>query len=85
MSSKAFSGSDTLVTAKILASAIKKYVPDFNLIITGNIAIDGDTAQVPVSLAQLLLIPYLTVAYEEADDLSDTERGGGGFGSTGMK
>ena len=57
LSDKAFSGSDTLVTAKILATAIKKYIPDFNLIITGHVACDGDTAQVPVSLAQLLLIP----------------------------
>lgn len=57
LSDKAFSGSDTLVTAKILATAIKKYVPDFNLIITGNMAVDGDTAQVPVSLAQILMIP----------------------------
>ena len=56
LSDKAFSGSDTLVTAKILSSAIKKYIPDFNLIITGNIAVDGDTAQVPVSLAQMLNI-----------------------------
>ena len=36
-------------------------------------------------VAQLLLIPYLTAAYEEADGLSDTERGIGGFGSTGRK
>ena len=36
-------------------------------------------------VAQLILIPYLTAEYEEADDLSDTERGIGGFGSTGTK
>ena len=57
LSDKAFSGSDTLVTAKILAKAIKKYVPDYNLVLTGQLACDGDTAQVPVSLAQLLDIP----------------------------
>lgn len=57
LSDKAFSGSDTLASAKIISSAIKKYVSDFDLIITGNVACDGDTAQVPVSLAQLLLIP----------------------------
>lgn len=57
LSDKAFSGSDTIVTAKILASAIKQYVVDYNLIITGHMAVDGDTAQVPVSLAQLLSIP----------------------------
>lgn len=36
-------------------------------------------------VAQLILIPYLTAEYEEADGLSDTERGIGGFGSTGTK
>lgn len=36
-------------------------------------------------IAQLVLVPYLTAAYEQADDLSDTARGAGGFGSTGSK
>ena len=57
LSDKAFSGSDTLITAKILANAITKFIPDFNIIFTGHVACDGDTAQVPVSLAQLLQIP----------------------------
>ena len=64
LSDKLFSGSDTLVTAKILAAAIKKFVPDFNLILTGHVACDGDTAQVPVSLAQLLSIVDIIVANE---------------------
>ena len=34
-------------------------------------------------IAQLVITPVLTPAYEEADDLSDTSRGEGGFGSTG--
>ena len=34
-------------------------------------------------IAQLLITPVLTPAYEEAEDLSDTVRGVGGFGSTG--
>ncbi len=54
LSDKFFAASDTLVTAKILSCAIKKFVPDFDLILTGQLAPDGDTAQVPVSLAQLL-------------------------------
>ncbi len=54
LSDKAFGGSDTIVTSKILARAIKKYIPDFDYVITGLFAQDGDTAQVPVSLAQLL-------------------------------
>ena len=36
-------------------------------------------------VAQLVLVPYLTADYEQADNLSDTERGAGGFGSTGSK
>lgn len=34
-------------------------------------------------IAQLLITPVLTPAYEEADTLSDTARDAGGFGSTG--
>ena len=36
-------------------------------------------------VAQLVLVPYLTAAYEQADSLTDTARGEGGFGSTGSK
>lgn len=36
-------------------------------------------------IAQLVLVPYLTAAYEQADSLTDTDRGAGGFGSTGTK
>lgn len=34
-------------------------------------------------IAQLVITPVLTPAYEVSDDLSDTDRGQGGFGSTG--
>ena len=34
-------------------------------------------------IAQMVITPVLTPAYEVADDLSDTGRGQGGFGSTG--
>ncbi len=34
-------------------------------------------------IAQLVVIPYLPLEFELVDELSDTERGGGGFGSTG--
>lgn len=36
-------------------------------------------------IAQLVLTPYLTARFLEADVLSDTVRGAGGFGSTGTK
>jgi dUTP pyrophosphatase len=34
-------------------------------------------------IAQLVITPVLTPAYEEVDELTDTDRGTGGFGSTG--
>ena len=34
-------------------------------------------------IAQLVITPVLTPAYEEVDSLSDTQRASGGFGSTG--
>ena len=34
-------------------------------------------------IAQLVITPVLTPAYEETEELSDTQRAAGGFGSTG--
>ena len=34
-------------------------------------------------IAQLLVAPVVRVAWDEVDELGDTERGAGGFGSTG--
>lgn len=34
-------------------------------------------------VAQMAIVPFLQVSYEESEDLSETERGTGGFGSTG--
>ena len=34
-------------------------------------------------IAQLAIVPFLKAEFEEADELSDTVRGEGGFGSTG--
>lgn len=36
-------------------------------------------------IAQLIVQPYLKVEYNETNELSDTARGTGGFGSTGNK
>lgn len=36
-------------------------------------------------IAQLVIMPYLGVKLNEVADLTDTERGSGGFGSTGTK
>ena len=34
-------------------------------------------------IAQLVVVPFLAVEFDEVDALDDTERGAGGFGSTG--
>ena len=34
-------------------------------------------------IAQLVIMPFLSVEFEEAETLTETERGAGGFGSTG--
>ncbi len=47
---------------------------------------DSETVRTVVSgerIAQLVILPYLTVEFVESDTLSGTERGAGGFGSTG--
>lgn len=36
-------------------------------------------------IAQMVILPYLAVDFIESDTLDDTERGAGGFGSTGVK
>ena len=64
LSDKMFAASDTLATSKILSCAIKKYIPDYNVILTGQMAADGDTAQVPVSLSQMLDVADITNAIE---------------------
>jgi dUTP pyrophosphatase len=36
-------------------------------------------------IAQLLIVPYLPVEVREVEELSETERGEGGFGSSGLR
>ena len=36
-------------------------------------------------IAQLVIVPFITASFVVADELSDTVRGAGGFGSTGKK
>jgi dUTP pyrophosphatase len=47
---------------------------------------DADyTIQPGERIAQLVIVPVFTPEIEEADELSETERSGGGFGSTGKE
>lgn len=59
VSDRAFAGADTWATAYTLEHALKK-IGDFDLILCGKQAIDGDTAQVGPGLATRFGIPYLT-------------------------
>jgi dUTP pyrophosphatase len=43
----------------------------------------NDFYKVGDRVAQIMIIPHPDIQFEEADELSDTERGDGGFGSTG--
>lgn len=55
---RAFAGADTLATSKALAGALKKL--DYDIIMAGRQAIDGDTAQVGPEIAEHLNIPQVT-------------------------
>jgi electron transfer flavoprotein beta subunit len=58
LSDRKFAGADTLATSNAIAGALRML--DFDLIITGRQAIDGDTAQVGPQIAELLDIPQVT-------------------------
>ena len=59
---RAFGGADTWATSSTIAAALKKL--DFDVIITGRQAIDGDTAQVGPQIAEHLGIPQVSYAEE---------------------
>lgn len=61
---KKFAGSDTLSTGKILSCAIKKLNPNFDMIICGQFALDGDTAQTGATVASCLDVPVVSYVDE---------------------
>ena len=69
LSDKAFAGADTLATSYTLAKAILK-LGEFDLIICGKQAIDGDTAQVGPGIAEHLDIPHVTYV-SKVEELSN--------------
>ncbi len=64
ISDKKFSGADTWATSYTLATAIREKITDFDLIICGQFAIDGDTAQTGPGIAEQLNIPQITYSKE---------------------
>jgi electron transfer flavoprotein beta subunit len=61
LSDKKFAGADTLATSYTLTCAIQK-LGDYDLILCGRQAIDGDTAQVGPQTAEKLGVPQITYA-----------------------
>ena len=63
LTDRAFAGADTLATSYALATAIKK-INEYDIIIGGRQAIDGDTAQVGPQVAEKLGLTQITYAEE---------------------
>ena len=63
LTDRAFAGADTLATSYALSMAIRK-IKDYDLIICGRQAIDGDTAQVGPQVAEKLGLSQITYAEE---------------------
>lgn len=61
---KKFAASDTLATAYCLSCFVNTHVRDFKLIVCGQQAVDGDTAQTPTAMAEKLGIPSVTLVKE---------------------
>lgn len=62
ISDRAFGGADTWATSSTIAAALKKL--DYDVIITGRQAIDGDTAQVGPQISEHLDIPVISYAQD---------------------
>lgn len=67
VSDRKFAGADTVATSRTLAGAISEKVPDVDLIICGQFATDGDTAQTGPSIAQHLNFAQVTYVKEILD------------------
>ena len=73
VSDRSFAGADTWATSYTLAKAVE-HIGEFDIILCGKQAIDGDTAQVGPGLAMRLDIPYATCIQKirSADEKSIT-------------
>jgi len=66
LTDRAFAGADTLATSYAISMAIRK-IKEYDLIICGRQAIDGDTAQVGPQVAEKLGLSQITYAEEILD------------------
>ncbi|MCQ3035569.1 MAG: dUTP diphosphatase [Bacilli bacterium] len=79
-----------LATKRHLAPANKVGVIDADyrgeiIVALHNHSDEAQTIDAKERVAQLVIAPYYQADFEEVDDLSSTDRGAGGFGSTGTK
>jgi len=70
LSDRAFAGADTWATSYTLAKGVEK-IGEFDLIICGKQAIDGDTAQVGPGISVHLNIPQITYV-RKIEEISDS-------------
>lgn len=70
LTDRVLGGADTLATSYSLAQAVKKF-GNYDIILGGRQAIDGDTAQVGPQIAEKLGLPQVTYA-EEVVDVADS-------------
>lgn len=75
VSDEAVRGADTLVTARVLAAAIRAAGP-FDLVVAAVESTDGYTGTLPITLAELLGLPSVTFAtsFDVADGRLHAER-----------
>lgn len=64
LSDRAFAGADCWATAYTLKQGVETFKDKCDIIFCGVQAIDGDTAQVPAEIAQMMGIPIIPYAYE---------------------
>lgn len=64
VSDKKFAGADTAATGRTLAAAIKEKIKDVDLILCGQFATDGDTAQTGPAISVNLNYPVITYVKE---------------------
>lgn len=69
LTDRKFAGSDTLATSYAIATAIKSL--EYDIIVAGRQAIDGDTAQVGPQVAEKLNLPQVTYV-EEVENIDDS-------------
>ena len=62
LTDRAFAGSDTWATSFTLAEAIKE-IDHYDLIVCGEMTVDGDTAQVGPQVAEFLNIPHVAFVW----------------------